>query len=459
MLQQANTLRGRLRLLAIGAVVVVALVAIWLAMRSGSHVEATAEVEANDASLPPMFSLSNSEPNTLVASAHTLETHKFETAEVLQSPPPDPLQLPGSLVLDPNRLVRVHARFGGEIVRIGRPAAGPNGTPEDRPLRYGDRVRKGDQLAVVWSKDIGEKKSELIDAISKLVLDKKLLTRLEQVEKGVVPERQLFEARRNVEADVVAEAKAERTLRSWRLTDEELNEVRREARELHEQLNPMADDDVERTWAELNVPAPMDGMIVEKNFNVGDIVDPSQDLFKIASLDPIQVMANVYEEDLPSLKRLPPNEHNWTIEMRSSTNERPIKGTFDVIGAVIDPVQHTGVVQGWLPNPNGRLSAGQFITATVQLPADPAMVAIPTAALIEEGTVGAVFVETSRGHLQRRNVAVTRRGRTLVFVRAEPTPAERRLKLEPLHAGERVITSGGLQLLAELNSLQTGAEP
>jgi cobalt-zinc-cadmium efflux system membrane fusion protein len=126
---------------------------------------------------------------------------------------------------------------------------------------------------------------------------------------------------------------------------------------------------------------------------------------------------------------------------------------------VIDPVQHTGVVQGWLPNPNGRLSAGQFITATVQLPADPAMVAIPTAALIEEGTVGAVFVETSRGHLQRRNVAVTRRGRTLVFVRAEPTPAERRLKLEPLHAGERVITSGGLQLLAELNSLQTGAEP
>jgi len=55
--------------------------------------------------------------------------------------------------------------------------------------RYGDYVKKGDVMFVIWSKEIGEKKSELVDAISKLDADKKLLERLESVEKGVVAEK------------------------------------------------------------------------------------------------------------------------------------------------------------------------------------------------------------------------------------------------------------------------------
>ena len=84
-----------------------------------------------------------------------------------------------------------------------------------------------------------------------------------------------------------------------------------------------------------------------------------------------------------------------------------------MIGKIIDPVMHTGALIGWLDNHDGRLRLGQFITATIQLPADPAMVAVPAGALIEEGPYPAVFVETDaeRHEVTRRNVAVTRRGR------------------------------------------------
>ena len=57
-------------------------------------------------------------------------------------------------------------------------------------------------LAVVWSKDVGEKKSELIDALSKLAIDYPMLQRYRAVEKGTVPERTIHDAERNYQGDL-----------------------------------------------------------------------------------------------------------------------------------------------------------------------------------------------------------------------------------------------------------------
>ena len=73
-----------------------------------------------------------------------------------------------------------------------------------------------------------------------------------------------------VQADLIAVAKAERTLRSWRLTDDEIAAVKREADKLL-QKTPESDREVERTWAEIAIRAPEDGEIVEKNINRGDV--------------------------------------------------------------------------------------------------------------------------------------------------------------------------------------------
>src|SRR5205085_6700849 len=84
------------------------------------------------------------------------------TCEVRAAPPPPPLQLPGTLLLDANHLARVRSRFAGEVVEVGPPGGA---------VRLGGKVKKEQLLAVVWSKDLGEKKSELADALSRLRLD------------------------------------------------------------------------------------------------------------------------------------------------------------------------------------------------------------------------------------------------------------------------------------------------
>ena len=78
------------------------------------------------------------------------------------------LKLDGTVFVDPSQIARVHSRFAGEVMEIG-PAS--TYASISRPLQFGDHVTKGQLLAVVWCKDLGEKKSELVDALLQLRLD------------------------------------------------------------------------------------------------------------------------------------------------------------------------------------------------------------------------------------------------------------------------------------------------
>ncbi len=406
---------------------------------------------------------------------------RMQTATVQPAPRPEPLRLRGSLMLDANRLARVKCFFSGQVISIGKaderqrkvgPALPANlvdkKTDDPGTLRYGDFVKKDQVLAIVWSKDVGAMKSQLVTALSQLDADQKLFDRYVQADKGVIAQKDYDNARKNVEADLIQVAQAERTLRSYRLTEDEILAVRREAEKLSRQnaadiaarTRPTkqrpehlaVDPEVERTWAETAIRSPIDGILVEKNVTIGDVVDNTTDLFKIVDLSHLQVMVNAYEEDLAALRRLKPEEMRWKIYLDGAGASKPIKGEIDQIGRIIDPTQHTGLVTGWLPNPSGDRLIGEFVTAQVDLPSDPTLVAIPSSALIEEGDSARVLVSVngSRREFTPRPVAVVQRGRKTVLIRAEPNDAEKKRGAQPLRAGEEVVTTGNLQLAAEL---------
>lgn len=366
-------------------------------------------------------------------------------------PSADPLSLPlmGSLALDPNRLARVHPRFGGEVVEIGAALGGPDHPERSRPIRFGDEVKEGQLLAVLWSTELGEKKSEYVDALSRLRMERETLTRLEKLFKDeAIPERNLREARRNVEAAEIAVVRVERTLQSWRLTDEEIAGVRTEAEQMR--ARPGARDKArERTWARLEVRAPFAGTVVEKNVALGDIVETTTDLFKVADLRRLSVWAHVYEEDLPPLLKLP-MPIRWTIRLKSEPAAEPLSGTVEEIGDIIDPSQHTALVMGYVDNPNDRLRAGQFILATVALPPDPGEVEVPTSALVEDGDECVVFVQPDPAQpvYSLRHVTIVRHTSTRAFVRGSGA------KGPTLKAGDPVVSSGALELRAALRDLQ-----
>jgi cobalt-zinc-cadmium efflux system membrane fusion protein len=364
--------------------------------------------------------------------------------------------LPGCLAADSNRLPSVRPRFAGEIVALGSPSeegttqGSPDWSPSSRPIRFGDRVRKDQLLAVVWSKDLGEKKSELVDALSRLKLDQEVLERLQDLfKRGATTERSVREAERAVHADHIAITKAERTLRSWRLSDDEIAAVRAEAN--RPAATPGKGRQEDEQWARVEVRAPMDGVVLEKNANVGDLVDTSTVLFRIGDLSRLTVWVHIYEEDLPSVQMLP-RPIPWTIRLPSMPS-RTYPGTLEQIGELIDPNQHTALLSGQVENSRGELRIGQYVTATLELPPPSDEVEVPATALVEDGRDSIVFVQPnpSKPHFVRRHVTVARRMRDVVYLKTYPTEEAR--ASWGVRVGEDVVVGGAVLLkdaLAEL---------
>ncbi len=360
------------------------------------------------------------------------------TAEITQESVSLP-RLQGVLALDNDRLSRVYSRFSGEVVGLG--------ASTESSLSVGTRVRKGELLAVVWSSELSEKKSGLVDALVKLEAEIELRDRLKSLfEDGAGAGRNYRDAERDVQARKVEVASLERTLRTWRVSAEDFEDIREEVRHLTNKSHPAV---TTSDWARVEVRSPIDGVILEKNVTVGDIVNTDVDLFKVGDLSYLSVWAHVYEDDLPLLELLP-RPLPWSIQVPSLPGA-VFEGNLEKIGAIIDPTQHTALVSGRVQNESGNLRVGQFVTATVQLPLRGSELVVPSTAVVESGSQSVVFVqkEGKPSEFIRCPVTIDRRLHRTVFLQSIPGC---------FSAGSRVVTSGALLLESAMSELPTYRE-
>jgi cobalt-zinc-cadmium efflux system membrane fusion protein len=380
-----------------------------------------------------------------------------------------PLVMSGSTALDPTRLHRVRARFApspssAEVVHIAQ-------VPEDRTqsgkletvmreIRSGDRVKKGDLLAVFESVDVGNKKNDLIDAMYQLKLDEEILKKAE-AKADVVPEVFLLSQRRAVQGDINTINRAVSTLKTWGISEEDIDAVRAEAENVKKR-GGKHDKEKDALWARVELRAPADGIIIERNVALHEIiVDNTTNLFQIANVDRLSIFANAPEDELPALQALPTSDRQWTVKTVGSPI---VKGFVDDISYIIDPNQHMAVIKGHIDNPKGILRAGQFITATVELPPPDNVVEVPLDAVVDDGLQCVVLVQTDpKNHpdyFTLRRVDVTQRFEQTVFIRSKAFSALEQnatedaefglLSREPLRPGERVIPTAVGELKAAL---------
>jgi cobalt-zinc-cadmium efflux system membrane fusion protein len=417
-----------------------------------AHAEAAvpkAAVTASSAARPTRVG-----PDSLILPPEVVRSLDVRTAAVASQCRPRSLPpFAGTLALENDRLARARTRFAGEVIALGTPNGQETtqlpgaGNVSERPLAVGDRVTRGQLLAVVWSKDLGEKKSELVDAVSKLKLHLEVRDKLRKLySEGGTNERGVREAEQQVESDKFAVSKAEQTLRAWQLTDAQLDAIRAVADKVIRSADGRVNDPA---WARVEVRAPLDGVILEKNVNFGDVVDTTADLYRIADLTRLAVWAHVYEEDLPLLQGPNvPRPLPWVVRV-PGRKDATFPGHLDRIGDLIDPNQHTALVVGHVENVGGALRVGQYVTVSVDLPPAADEIEVPATAVVEDGRESVVFVQPDAGRLQfvRRNVTVLRRFHDVVYVRAASA------SVGSLKPGERVVVGGAVFLKDALTEL------
>ncbi|HTU92338.1 MAG TPA: efflux RND transporter periplasmic adaptor subunit [Gemmataceae bacterium] len=417
-----------------------------------------------------------------------------EQLEVVKVPTATrPLTLYGSTALNPATEVRIRARFTPcEVVQIGKHPLYPgepgnkSGQTEERELRWGDRVQKGDVLGVFFSVDVGCKKNDLLDALVQLELDQKIWDNMRK--SAAMPQIALDNQWRNVQQDRNAINRALNTLVAWNIPQEEIDALHDEAKKISSDKEAWfktragrwvkkekqgvtghdPDKENDNPWAKVTLRAPFDGILIERNVTVHEIVqDPTTNLFRIAQVDRLLVTANTPEDELPTLNALKPEEKVWTVKTVGANSVSGLKGRIDDIGYLIDPNQHTAVVQGYIDNPKEMIRGGQYVSCTVQIPPPKDVVEVPINSVVEDGNYAVVFVQPkpANHYYTMRRIQVTHRFEKTAFIRSKPFAKNERLTaeekemgmlpLEPLRPGERILRTGVGELKAALLDLES----
>jgi cobalt-zinc-cadmium efflux system membrane fusion protein len=387
----------------------------------------------------------------------------------------------GTLNYDNDRLFNIRTRFPGELAEMMM-VTEPGVPTVVRPLRFGDKVEQGARLAVVWSQQLGQAKAALVDAICAQRLSKDNYDRLLKLwQDGNTSVAALKQAERQLQQDSGTLVSAERSLKMWKLTSEEIQEIRKEADKIIDHTK-VRNSDLEAKWAvvEIKVPPIPDNpsallTVIEKNTCLNDMLDPINSpapLFKVADLSRLMIWVHPPEEYLPVLRanlaraQQEGRPLEWAIRFKSDPEDAPPQKMKIVqIAPSIEPYQHTPMVVGYLDNSKGKYLVGQFVTATIFVPPAPDTVEIPPDALNEVGGQALVFVESNAAKREYtlRRVAVVARFKDAIIVRSKLTAEDEKVSrqeqeqgrrpIEPLRPGERVITRGVVELTTALEGL------
>jgi cobalt-zinc-cadmium efflux system membrane fusion protein len=235
------------------------------------------------------------------------------------------LELGGSVEFDPERVADVGGRLGGRITRIH---AGP-----------GAIVRAGDPLLTVATPALGPLLSSALTARAQLVAARANLARLEALSaQRLVTGLELDEARARV-GTLLAELRAVATQQSA--------------------LGLRATDDPSR--GEVTLRAPIAGRVVHREARVGQVIEATDTVMRVADLSRVQVTLSVFERALGQVR-----EGDAVVIRAESHPDRVFDGRVLQVGSVVDSETRTAPVRVSVENGDALLRPGQFVTATVR---------------------------------------------------------------------------------------------
>ena len=413
---------------------------------------------------PPKIEFLTNPPNTISIPEKVRKSLGIrELAKAKLPTQSRPLVLSGSTALDPNRLMRIKMRFPtAEVVQIGRIQKYHD--KESRELRSGDAVDKDQLLGIFYSVDVGNKKNDLIDALVQLKLDLDILNKAEP--SPAIPLVLLLNMRRNVEGDHNAVARAENSLKTWNIPEEDIKKVHEEAEKIiklngrrdrkqearlrlteeslialgeavpepvRRSLDPLKDkwfetrEQLKKELTGFLTPEEMErygdlvlnyadnnwrwGRVVVRAPIKGFIVErnvTAQEVIIDQTINLFQIaqvdrlLVTAYAPE-EELPRLHElSDDQWRWTIRTIGSPLGIEGQIDDISYIIDPAQHNAVVKGHIPNDKFLLRGGQFVTATIQLPPSRDVVEIPSSCRCGRRQAGPGFRSDRKG--QSRSV-------------------------------------------------------
>jgi cobalt-zinc-cadmium efflux system membrane fusion protein len=136
----------------------------------------------------------------------------------------------------------------------------------------------------------------------------------------------------------------------------------------------------------LPVKAPFDGVVVERQVVMGEVVDTGKVLLVVADTRQLWLTLDVRQEDVGYVALGQP------VQFRADGSALSASGKVAWMSTAADAKTRTVKVRAEIPNPEGRLRANTFGTGHIVLRQEPKAVAVPSEAVQWDGSCHVVFV-------------------------------------------------------------------
>jgi len=226
----------------------------------------------------------------------------------------------------------------------------------------------------------------------------------------------------------------------------EMISIRAEAQEALEGLRLLGMDDkqirsLERTQtirSQVPIVAPFAGRVIARDITKGELVETTNNLFVVADLSTVWVVANVSEKDVSYVQRATTVPNQPVEVFVTAYSDEVFQGTVTYVGDVLDAATRTMQVRVVLANPTGHLKPEMFATIRVSSEPAPDVLVVPEAAVQNDQNRSFVFVQQETGVFEARTVRLGDRNGTFAEV------------LDGLREGEVVVREGAFILKSEL---------
>jgi Cu(I)/Ag(I) efflux system membrane fusion protein len=309
--------------------------------------------------------------DAIVMTLDAIQLANIQTSVVMRQDAVQKLQLYGKIAPDERLVQTLPSYVAGRI--------------EQLDLNFtGEPVRKGQNIALIYSPDLITAQKELLEAVK---------------------------MQKNYSAILPA---AREKLKEWKLSDSQIAAIETSG----------------RIKNNFEVKSTVSGIVLVKRVNVGDYVSAGDPIYEVADLSKVWVLFDAYESDLPWIK----SGDNISFTSQSLPG-KVYKGRISFVDPVINPDTRTASVRVEVGNRDGSLKPGMFVTGESRSVFSGGQndIVIPQSAVLWTGTRSLVYVKSP----DSVNPAFVMREVTL-----GPSVGNGYIILDGLKEGEVIVTNG-----------------
>jgi multidrug efflux pump subunit AcrA (membrane-fusion protein) len=365
-----------------------------------------------------------------------IDVEPVETASIVESIPAN-----GEITYDETRVAHLSSRVPGTIWKVFK--------------NVGDRVRKGDVLALIDSAEVGKAKSALLDALAEAELHSKTVARIAPLyQKQIVTGSRMTEAQTALEQANIQVRQSQEALSNLGLRID-VNELRgmsqqaRSQRLRHLGLTNEVHATLDESTSSANlIPlvASLDGVVTFREAVPGEVVNSAEMLFQLADTNSMWLRLNVALEDAKYVSE------GQEVRFTPDGTQDEVTGHLSWISTNVDQQTRTLEVRADVANPAGLLRHETFGKGDIILRKAETVSVVPKEAVQWDGSCFVVFVRDKNYfdkdqpkvfHTRTVRPGVTEDGKTEIIVGVLP--------------GEIVATKGSGVLRSQILKNNLGA--